>query len=63
MRQALWMPTLAAVRCNPELRAFRERLVAAGKPGRVALVARERKLLTMLNAMLLRGAAWRSAPA
>ena len=61
LRQALWMPTLAAVRCNPELRAFHERLVAAGKPGRVALVARERKLLTMLNAMLMRGAAWRPA--
>ena len=63
LRQALWMPTLAAVRCNPELRAFHERLVAAGKPGRVALVACMRKLLTMLNAMLMRGAAWRSAPA
>ena len=42
---------------------FHERLIAAGKPKRVALVACMRKLLTMLNAMLMRGAAWRSAPA
>ena len=63
LRQALWMPTITAVRYNPALRAFHERLIAAGKPKRVALVACMRKLLTMLNAMLMRGAAWRPAPA
>ena len=57
------MPTITATRYNPALRAFHERLIAAGKPKRVALVACMRKLLTMLNAMLMRGAAWRPAPA
>ena len=45
MRTALWMPTLSAVRRNPWLRAFYERLRAAGKPPKLALVAAMRKLL------------------
>jgi transposase len=46
LRQALWMPTLAAVsRCNPWLQTFYRRLVAYGKPHKVALVAAMRKLL------------------
>jgi transposase len=47
LRQALWMPTLAAVtRCNPWLQTFYRRLIARGKPHKVALVAAMRKLLT-----------------
>lgn len=45
LRRALWMPVLGAVRRNPWLRAFYERLRAAGKPAKVALVAAMRKLL------------------
>jgi transposase len=45
LRQALWMPVLGAVRRNPWLRAFYERLRAAGKPPKLALVAALRKLL------------------
>lgn len=45
LRRALWMPTLTAVRKNPWLRAFYERLVAAGKKPKVALVAAMNKLL------------------
>jgi transposase len=45
LRKALWMPILNAVRCNPWLRAFYERLRAAGKPPKVALIAAMRKLL------------------
>jgi transposase len=45
LRAALWMPTLAAVRCNPWLRAYYERLRANGKPAKLALVAAMRKLL------------------
>jgi len=45
LRTALWMPTLSAVRRNPWLRAFYERLRAAGKPPKLALVAAMRKLL------------------
>ena len=45
LRKALWMPTLGAVRCNAWLRAFYERLRAAGKPAKLALIAAMRKLL------------------
>ena len=45
LRRALWMPVLGAVRRNPWLRAFYERLCAAGKPPKLALVAALRKLL------------------
>ena len=45
MRKALWMVVLNAVRCNPWLRQHYQRLRAAGKPGKVAVVAAMRKLL------------------
>jgi transposase len=46
LRRALWMPTLAAVRCNPWLAAHYQRLRERGKPPKVALIAAMRKLLT-----------------
>jgi transposase len=52
VRQVLYMATLVATRRNPIIRQFYLRLVAAGKPKKVALVACMRKLLTILNAML-----------
>jgi transposase len=52
------MGTLAAVRWNPVLKAFYQRLRAAGKVPKVALVACMRKLLTFLNAMLKHQAPW-----
>jgi transposase len=45
LRRALWMPTLSAVRVNPWLRAYYQRLRAIGKPAKVALVATMRKLI------------------
>ena len=45
LRKALWMVVLNAVRCNPWLRQYYERLRAAGKPGKVAVIAAMRKLL------------------
>ena len=45
LRMALWMPVLGAVRRNPWLRTFYERLRAAGKPPKLALIAAMRKLL------------------
>lgn len=63
VRTALYMATLAAVRCNPVIRAFFERLCAAGKPRKVALTACMRKLLTILNAMMHRQVGWHSVPA
>lgn len=44
LRKNLWMPVMTAVRHNPWLRAFYERLVAAGKPRKLALIAAMRKL-------------------
>ena len=45
LRMALWMPVVGAVRRNAWLRAFYERLRAAGKPAKLALVAALRKLM------------------
>lgn len=45
LRHALYMPTLTAVRRNPWLKAFYERLIAAGKPPKLAIIAAMRKLL------------------
>jgi transposase len=45
LRMALWMPVLGAVRRNPWLRSFYQRLRAAGKPPKLALIAAMRKLL------------------
>jgi transposase len=51
VRRALYMATLTATRHNPAIRAFYERLLAAGKLKKVALIACMRKLVTHLNAM------------
>jgi transposase len=59
LRRVLYVATLAAVQWNPPLRAFFQRLRAAGKPHKVALVAAMRKLLLMLNAMLKHQTPWR----
>jgi transposase len=58
VRNVLYMATLAAIRTSPSLRAVYERLVRAGKPKKVALVACMRKLLVRLNAMMRSGASW-----
>jgi transposase len=58
VRSALYMATLSAVRYNPTLKAFYDRLRGAGKPAKVALTAAARKLLTILNAMLKANQAW-----
>jgi transposase len=56
------MATLVATRYNPVSRAFYQRLCAAGKPKKVALVACMHKLLRILNAILCHRTPWR-APA
>jgi len=61
VRSVLYMAALSAKQHNPVIRAFYERLVAAGKPAKVALVACMRKLITILNAMLRDGARWDAA--
>ena len=60
-RAALYMPTLTAIRRNPAIRALYERLVARGKPAKVAITAAMRKLLTVLNAILRDQTPWQPA--
>ena len=61
VRAALFVATMAAVRHNPIIRAFRERLLANGKPKMVVMVACMRKLLTILNAILRDQTPWQHA--
>jgi len=58
VRKALYMAALAAVRCDPHMAAFRARLLAAGKPKKVAVIAVSRKLLVALNAMVRDNETW-----
>ncbi len=58
VRAALYMSALVAARRNPVIRAFSTRLVAAGKPKKLALTACMRKLLTIVNAMLRTQTRW-----
>lgn len=58
VRKVLYMGALVGARFNPTIRAFHERLVSAGKPKKVALVACMRKLLTILNAMVASNKPW-----
>jgi transposase len=59
VRSALFMGALVAKSRNPEMKAFFDRLVAAGKPRMVALIAVARKLLTILNALVRDGVPWK----
>ena len=59
VRAALYMGALVATRRHMVLRAFYRRLIAAGKPKKVALTAGMRKLLTILNAMMRANMTWR----
>jgi len=61
VRAALFTGAMVAARHNPELKAFRDRLVQAGKPKLVALIATARKLLTILNAILRDRRPWQNA--
>lgn len=61
LRSSLYMAALVAARYNPVIRAFYQRLRAAGKKAKVALVACMRKLLSILNAMLKSKTPWREA--
>ena len=58
VRAVLYMGALVASRFNPVIRTFYQRLLAAGKPKKLALTACMRKLLTMLNAILKTGQYW-----
>ena len=61
VRSVLYMATVAAIRSNPLIRAFYERLLKAGKLKKVAITACMRKLLTILNAMVKNNTSWNVA--
>jgi transposase len=58
VRAALYMATLSAMRYNPAIAAYYQRLLGSGKPKKVAMVACMRKLLIILNAMVRDGTMW-----
>lgn len=58
VRSVLYMAALVATRWNPVIREFYQRLLRAGKPKKVALIAAARKLLVILNAVLRDGKPW-----
>jgi len=61
VRSALYMAALSASNFNPSLKRFYQRLLSAGKPKMVALIAVARKILTILNAMLRERKQWQPA--
>ncbi len=61
VRTGLYMATLAAIRCNPVLRAVYRQLVHAGKPKKVALTACMRRLLVIVNAMVKQQTRWQAS--
>jgi transposase len=60
VRTVLYMATVSAIRCNPDIRAFHARLVASGKKPKVAITACMRKFLTILNAMVRSNTPWQN---
>jgi len=63
VRTALFMAAMCARRWNPVIKVFYERLLAAGKPKKVALIACARKLLTILNTMVRNNTRWMTGEA
>jgi transposase len=61
VRRALYMATLASLRCNPVIRDHYRQLRGRGRPAKVALIACLRRLLTILNAMLRERTPWQPA--
>ena len=61
VRSAVYMAAVSAARCNEVLRPFYQRLVDAGKPKKLALIAVARKLLTILNAIIRDRKQWQNA--
>jgi transposase len=60
VRAALYMAALSAARFDPTIKAFYQRLLAAGKPKKLALTACMHKLLTIINAVIKSGVPWQA---
>jgi transposase len=63
VRRVLYMATVSACKHNPVIKEFYQRLIAAGKPAKVARIACARKLLIICNAILRTGVSWDAAHA
>lgn len=62
VRRLLYMPAVAAVRCNPDMKRTYQALAQRGKPGKVALTAVMRKLLILANALIQQDRLWTPQP-
>lgn len=62
VRRVLYMATLVAARFNPAIKSFYQRLLARGKPKKVALTAAMRKLITILNTLVQTNQLWTAEP-
>ncbi len=58
VRTVMYMAMMSAIQCNPIFKATYERLLAAGKPKKVAIVACMRKMVVILNSMIRDGVMW-----
>ena len=58
IRTAMYMAMMSAIQCNPKFKAIYHRLVAAGKPKKVAIIACIRKLIVIINSMVRDGVMW-----
>ncbi|ELB2903501.1 IS110 family transposase, partial [Vibrio alginolyticus] len=58
VRTVMYMAMMSAIQCNPVFRATYERLLTAGKPKKVAIVACMKKMVVILNSMLRDGVMW-----
>lgn len=63
VRRSLYMPALTAARYNPDMKRLYARMIAAGKPAKVALTAVMRKLVVLANALVKQDRLWRPKPA
>ena len=61
LRQALYMPAVSAISCNPDLARKYRQLCSAGKPPKVAITAVMRKLLLLANALIAKDKTWAAA--
>ncbi len=58
LRRILYLAALTAARFNPDAKVFYQRLIAAGKPTKVALIAVARKLVTLANTLISQNRTW-----
>jgi len=58
IRTAMYMAMMSAIQCNEGFKALYQRLVAAGKPKKVAFIACIRKIIIILNSMVRDGVVW-----